>query len=207
MLYGGSSAKGMIDSLRNNRKLLRKNSRFKKDRSFLNLKETDLKGASGKPKFNAYSKEAINKIKSKFRRRRKREKVFIAFLGLLGLLFFIFLGTFLVKDVLQERNDTRQLNIQKQEQAYLKYFEFGDRWFSEGKWKNAIFYYKQGAEKFPNDYEIHYRLVRAYSLHCENDLENCSEAKELLDEMLVKYPDKENDLIEIKELLNLEYGI
>ncbi|MCC4211899.1 tetratricopeptide repeat protein [Leeuwenhoekiella parthenopeia] len=207
MLYGGSSAKGMIDSLRNNRKLLRKNSKFKKDRSFLNLKETDLKGATGKPTFNAYSKEAIRKIKIKFKRRRKREKVFFVFLGFIGLFLFVSLGRLLVKDVLRERNDSRQEQIKKNERLYLKHIEFGDRWFSQGKWKNAIFYYKQGVELYPDNYEINYRLVRTYSLHCKNELENCTEAKALLDDMLIKFSDKETQLAELKEVLNFEYGI
>lgn len=204
---GQGSMMAMIKSLRNNRKLLRKNSRFKKDRSFLNLKETDLKGATGKPTFNAYSKEAIKKIKLKFKRRRKREKVFFVFLGLIGLFLFVTLGRFLVEDALQEQNDSRIELIQKKERLYLKHIEFEDRWFSQGKWKNAIFYYKQGVELYPDDYEINYRLVRAYSLHCKNDLENCAEAKALLDDILIKFSDKETQLSELKEVLNFEYGI
>ncbi len=204
---GEGSMMAMIKSLRNNRKLLRKNSRFKKGRSFLNLKETDLKGATGKPTFNAYSKEAIKKIKSKFGRRRKREKVFLIFLGLIGLFLFVSLGKFLVEDVLQEHNDSRLELIQNKERLYLKHIEFGDRWFSQGKWKNAIFYYKQGVELYPEDYEINYRVVRAYILKCKDDLENCAEAKALLDDMLLKFLDKETQLLELKEVLNFEYGI
>jgi len=206
-MFGSSSAKGMIDSLRNNRKLLRKKSRFKKDRTFLSLNENDLKGAKGKPTFKAYSKEAIKNIKSKFKRRRKRENVFFAFLGLLGLFFSILLGTFLVKDVVQERNKSRQEQIQKNERVYLRYIEFGDRWFSQGKWKNAIFYYKQGVEVYPNDYEMNYRLLRAYCQFCKNDLEDCALAKELLDSLLIRFPEKEVQLSEQKAILNFEYGI
>ncbi len=206
-MFGSSSAKGMIDSLRNNRKLLRKKSRFKKDRTFLSINENDLKGAKGKPTFNAYSKEAIKNIKSKFKRRRKRENVFFAFLGLLGLFFSILLGTFLVKDVVQERNKTRQEQIQKNERVYLIYIEFGDRWFSQGKWKNAIFYYKQGVGAYPNDYEMNYRLLRAYCQFCKNDLEDCGVAKELLDSLLIRFPEKEVQLSELKAILNFEYGI
>ena len=95
---GEGSMKAMIDSLRNNKKLLRNKSRFTKERSFLNLKETDLKGASGKPRFKPYSKEAIKKIKAKFQRKRKQEKVLFAFLGLLFFLLFIFIHHIISKN-------------------------------------------------------------------------------------------------------------
>ena len=199
--------KAMIDSLRNNKKLLRNKSRFTKERSFLNLKETDLKGASGKPRFKPYSKEAIKKIKAKFQRKRKQEKVLFAFLGLLFFLLFIFIGTFLIKEVLQEQNDRKQLNIQKQEQAYLKHIAFGDRWFSESNWHNAIFYYKKALELYPNDYDSSYRLLQAYGQNCEKELEDCAKAKDLLDELLVKFSDKKSELTQLKEVLNYEYGI
>ena len=204
---GEGSMKAMIDSLRNNKKLLRNKSRFTKERSFLNLKETDLKGASGKPRFKPYSKEAIKKIKAKFQRKRKQEKVLFAFLGLLFFLLFIFLGTFLIKEVLQEQNDRKQLNIQKQEQAYLKHIAFGDRWFSESNWHNAIFYYKKALELYPNDYDSSYRLLQAYGQNCEKELEDCAKAKDLLDELLVKFSDKKSELTQLKEVLNYEYGI
>lgn len=204
---GEGSMKAMIDSLRNNKKLLRNKSRFTKERSFLNLKETDLKGASGKPRFKPYSKEAIKKIKAKFQRKRKQEKVLFAFLGLLFFLLFIFIGTFLIKEVLQEQNDRKQLNIQKQEQAYLKHIAFGDRWFSESNWHNAIFYYKKALELYPNDYDSSYRLLQAYGQNCEKELEDCAKAKDLLDELLVKFSDKKSELTQLKEVLNYEYGI
>ena len=204
---GEGSMKAMIDSLRNNKKLLRNKSRFTKERSFLNLKETDLKGASGKPRFKPYSKEAIKKIKAKFQRKRKQEKVLFAFLGLLFFLLFIFIGTFLIKEVLQEQNDRKQLNIQKQEQAYLKHIAFGDRWFSESNWHNAIFYYKKALELYPNDYDSSYRLLQAYGQNCEKELEDCAKAKDLLDELLVKFSDKNSELTQLKEVLNYEYGI
>lgn len=203
---GEGSMKAMIDSLRNNRKLLRNKSRFTKERSFLNLKETDLKGASGKPRFKPYSKETIKKIKAKFQRKRKQEKVLFAFLGLLFFSLFIFIGTFLIKEVLQEQNDRKQLNIQKQEQAYLKHIAFGDRWFSESNWHNAIFYYKKALELYPNDYDSSYRLLQAYGQNCEKELEDCANAKDLLDELLVKFPDKKSELTQLKEVLNYEYG-
>jgi len=204
---GEGSMKAMIDSLRNNRKLLRNKSRFTKERSFLNLKETYLKGASGKPRFKPYSKEAIKKIKAGFQRKHKQEKVLFAFLGLLFFLLFIFLGTFLIKEVLQEQNDRKQLNIQKQEQAYLKHIAFGDRWFSESNWHNAIFYYKKALELYPNDYDSSYRLLQAYGQNCEKELEDCAKAKDLLDELLVKFPGKKSELTQLKDVLNYEYGI
>ncbi len=204
---GEGSMKAMIDSLRNNRKLLRNKSRFAKERSFLNLKETDLKGASGKPRFKPFSKEAVEKIKSKFQRRRKREKVLFAFLGLLIVSLFLFLVTFLINEELQEQENRELITIQKKEQAYLKHIAFGDRWFSESNWHNAIFYYKKALELYPDNYDSSYRLLQAYEQNCEKELEDCATAKDLLDELLVKFPDKKSELTQLKEVLNYEYGI
>ena len=113
----------------------------------------------------------------------------------------------MIKEVLQEQNDRKQLNIQKQEQAYLKHIAFGDRWFSESNWHNAIFYYKKALELYPNDYDSSYRLLQAYGQNCEKELEDCAKAKDLLDELLVKFSDKKSELTQLKEVLNYEYGI
>ena len=68
-----------------------------------------------------------------------------------------------------------------------------------------MLYLKDAKALFPNDYSVNYRLVNAYSLQCEQEFKNCHTAKTLLDTMLVKHPNKQKALLEIKNRLEYEY--
>jgi tetratricopeptide (TPR) repeat protein len=95
------------------------------------------------------------------------------------------------------------LEFKVKEKEFLSFINNGDEWFEKGKWHNSIFYYEKAKEIFPKNYEINYRLVRSYSFQCENEFKNCHEAKKLLEKLFLMFPNKENELLEIKDKIRI----
>lgn len=58
-MLGGGSVQNMIDVLRNNKKLLRRKNMFKKEHTFLSLKQDYLKVSGGRIKFQKSFKRRI----------------------------------------------------------------------------------------------------------------------------------------------------
>lgn len=73
---GGFSAQGMITSLSNNKKLLRRQSIFKPEQTFLHAKQQYLKNASGDFNFKTATKEELAAIRSKIRKRNVQKIIF-----------------------------------------------------------------------------------------------------------------------------------
>ncbi|WP_027391948.1 hypothetical protein [Aquimarina latercula] len=192
----GESIRGVISSLRNNETLLRSKELLEKE----NLKDTE-----GKSSLKKASEEEIQQIGKKIRKENRKEKKILIGIAILITSVFTY---FTINVIRQNTVDTESIEIlkfQEKEKEFLILIEKGDEWFEKGKWSNSIFYYEQAKEVFQKNYEINYRLVRSYSFQCESEFKNCHEAKELLDKLFFMFPDKEKELLEIKEKLEYEY--
>jgi tetratricopeptide (TPR) repeat protein len=198
---GGGSMQGMQNSLNNNKMLLRSKRLFKKERTFLNTKTAYLKAANGKIELRKASPEDLLKIRKKIIKERKRENIVLFSISILLICLFVYFGFKVVQHVNNmEEKEQKALIIQK-ETKYLHYLKKGDRWFEESNWYNAVFNYKKAKAVFPNDYTINYRIINTYTLGCEYNAENCNKAKKLLNELLQKFPDKTNELNQLKKRL------
>tara|TARA_R100000306_G_scaffold260_4_gene638 strand:- start:17335 stop:17949 length:615 start_codon:yes stop_codon:yes gene_type:complete len=202
---GGGSIQGMINSLSNNKKLLRSKRLFSKEKTFLSLKQEYLKAADGKIDFKKATPEQLESIRKKLIKEKKKEA--LLFIGILVIVIGIFsyVGFKLMQPVTVQNKTQQIATFKKKETKYLFFIEKGDEWFKKGRWHNAIFNYKDAKALFPNDYSVNYRLVNAYSLQCEQEFKNCHTAKTLLDTMLAKHPNKQKALLEIKNRLEYEY--
>ena len=69
---GGGSIQGMISSLNNNRKLLRKKRLFRPKKTFLNIKNEYLKSAEGELNLKKATKKQLHEIRVKILKRRKQ---------------------------------------------------------------------------------------------------------------------------------------
>ncbi len=200
---GGGSIKGMATSLSNNKKLLRRKPRFKKERSFLNLKKEYLKAAEGKLELKKLSKDELLKIRKKVILKRKKETykaLLILFISLL--LTTYFMSHFFKNDQIATKNiETAELN--KTTDKYLRLVSDADRWLAKENWHNAIFQYKKAQEFFPEDYAINYKLSYAYFSRCKYEAVDCNKALVLINQLLKKYP-SEIDLLKLKQKLKYE---
>ena len=202
---GDGSIQGMINSLNNNKKLLRSLRLFKKEKTFLNVKKEYLKAAEGKLILREASRVELRQLREKIKKQRRKDNILIIAIWLIASIAFIyFMFTTIREDIVAIKNQ-EALEFSKKEKEFLSLIIDGDEWFKKGKWHNSIFLYEKAKEIFPKNYDVNYRLVRSYGFQCENDYKNCDTAKKLLDELLLIFPNKEKELLEIKEKLEYEY--
>lgn len=212
MFGGGESAQGMITSLKNNKKLLRAKKLFSKERNFLNTKKENLKATEGKLEFKEASKEELERVRNRIINQRKKERLIFIFVTIVVVGAFTFFAIQLIQQNRLAEEQQKALQLQQKtlqqkakEKEFLFFLKNGDDWFEKAKWQNSIFYYKKAKSISPTNYEVNYRLVNSYSLQCEYEFKNCHTAKDLLEELFVKFPDKTKDLLVIKSRLEYEY--
>lgn len=202
---GEGSMQGMITSLSNNRKLLRSKRLFKKERTFLSVKKEYLKAAKGNISFQTASKEEILTVRKKVLNQRRKERNTLIVISTIIVSFFLYFTLILIS-----QNDTvlptyKYKEIKQQKKKFLLHIKDADRLFKNKDWDNSIFYYNKAKTMYPTNYDINYRLVRAYGYSCIYQSKNCYDAKNLLNELFVQFPNKQNELTKIKSLLEYEY--
>ncbi|WP_334113043.1 hypothetical protein [Paucihalobacter sp.] len=202
---GEGSIQGMITTLRNNKKLLRSKRMFKKERSFLNLKQEYFKAAGGRLAFKEASKEDLLKIRQKIIQERTKNTVLFSLVAALIFSCVFYLSIQFLRNERKVEEQQQAAQFKKQEKLFLKYLIEGDEWFEKGSCYNSIFSYERALEIFPDNYDVNYRIVTVYAVQCEMDYKNCFKAKELLESLFVKYPFKKDELIRIKDRLEYEF--
>ncbi|WP_206482238.1 tetratricopeptide repeat protein [Nonlabens ponticola] len=195
----------MITILSNNKKLLRSKRYFHKEKSFLNYKKEYLKAAGGKLKLEQASQEELLKIRKKILANRKRERNIYLFASLLIACICVFSGYWIYKNQDSINSNQQTIIAQEKQQEALRFIQYGDEFYSAGKWNNAIYNYKKARQMVPADFDVNYRLVRTYALQCDREFINCAEAKTLLDKMYTKFPSRTSQLNIVKEQLSYEY--
>ncbi|MCF8371746.1 MAG: tetratricopeptide repeat protein [Bacteroidales bacterium] len=204
VMFGGGAGHilDMIIRLRNNKAMLRKKSMFKKEKSFLNLNNDDFPTSKGKIRIVSATKEQLDKIRIVAREdQRKFRLAFLLVVSTTLVLLIILLNTY--NNATRKPTEENMLEMENDIQLKKKLdFDFfisdGDRWFTQGQWHNAIFQYKKALEVFPNDYDASFRLARTYTYCCEREKENCKEAVQLIDKLLLAFPEDSN-IVDLKE--------
>ncbi|OAD43420.1 hypothetical protein [Polaribacter atrinae] len=203
-MAGGGSIQGMRTSLSNNKRLLRKKSLFRPERTFLSLKSEYIKSAGGEIVLKKATKAQLRTIRLKIIKERER-KFYTICITLLVLLSIIGLVTY---NVSQNNNvtkaDVEKIQLKDKAERSLVYILKGDNWLKERSWHNAIFEYEIANKILPNDYVINHRLANAYSLRCENEFKDCLKGKKLVDRLIKQFPQK-TELLELRERLEYEY--
>lgn len=195
-MFEGRSVRGITIGSSNDKKLLRSKELLKKE---------DLKDTKGKSSLKQATEEELQQIGKKIRKENRKEKKILIGIAILITSVFTYFTINVIRKNTVDKENIEVLKFQEKEKQFLILIEKGDDWFEKGKWYNSIFYYEQAKEVFQKNYDINYRLVRSYSFHCESEFKNCYEAKELLEELFLMFPDKEKELLGIKEKLEYEY--
>ncbi|GGE31196.1 hypothetical protein [Psychroflexus planctonicus] len=205
MFGGGGSIQGMITSLSNNKKLLRSKRLFHKEHSFLKRKQEYVNASGKKTSLKKATKEELLAIRKKVIKERKKQNLLLLSIFILLLTIISYLASISFKQIDLKLEEQKKSEYNKKEKEFLLLVKEGDEWFKKGNWYNSVFKYEKAIKLFPENYDISYRLVNAYSFQCENDFENCQVAKKLLDELFFTFPNKKEELLEIKDRLHLEY--
>ena len=205
MLGGGGKGQDMLNSIRNNKNLLRKKNIFKRERTFLQIKKEYLKATKGEIELKKATKRELAIVRQRVINESRKETSISAAIAIVVLCFFSYLSVQLFKSPPVDNSFDIQKEREKH-QDFLFYISDGDKWFKKQKWHNAIFQYKKALELYPNDYGPSYRLALAYFYQCKSENEGCDECKILLIRLLKAKPN-DPDLIELNQKFKTVYGL
>lgn len=108
---------------------------------------------------------------------------------------------FQIEEYKQELVLKNQLPIKNEK--YLHNLQEGDKWIEQKHWGNAIYYYTNATELFPEDFDANYRLVLAYSNNCKYNNLYCRQGNKL-NLRLLKYFPKNHKLVTLKNIFELK---
>ena len=207
---GLGSVLTMINTLRTNRDLLRKATRFRgKNSMFEKSREISETGVKGKLVFKPSTKEAIEKVRLTMAHENKITRIkntiivlVVVVPALLGGYKLIYgyrkkQKSYVVKQVVLTRE-------QKAEAARAKKDKFdffmadGDSWLNKKNFYTAIYQYENALNLYPDDPEAQYRLAYAHYLQCVVETKGCVESYNLINRMIALYPDNLR-LVELKK--------
>ena len=202
---GEGSIQHMINSLKNNKKLLRRKKSFQK-KSSTSLSKTAL---SNKLKAKKASPELIQKIRRESRIRRMKWTLLYIIIGtgvIVSVSYAVFDFNQSVITKKKQRIKEQKERIKKQELEQLKKsIEKGNAFFEQKKWSDAVEQYYNAYQLAPNQFNIVFKFVETMCLNCDENYENCRDAKKFLDNLYQKYPEKKEKLDELKKYLKYEY--
>ncbi len=212
---GAGHMASMNTILSNNKKLLRKVSIFKKDRSFMSSRKAYLKALDGEVDIKKLSKQELRVIREKVIREWEKEGIRNLIISILILIPILILSYNLYNNFIQYQNkklnenfipdkELEQILINREEQKKIdKYYfliESGDDWIEKRNWKNAVFQYKNAVREFPEKYEANYRLALGYSYNCKFRNKDCDKGLKLVDRLLKVTPNNPN-LLTLKNIM------
>ena len=188
---GGGSILAMIQSLRNNKNLLRKRGLFNRERSFFDRKKEYHRAGNAKLDFKKVSKEDLQIIRKRIIKQRKVKliknwSITIIFFSVLGFGVLKMIGAFDVDQTKIKNTDRLDLVINYED--YNFFIAEGDRWMRLKHWDNAIYQFKKAVELLPIDYDANFKLATAYSNKCQPNHEDCKVGIELTIQLLEIFP-------------------
>ena len=182
-MAGGGGGLGpvlhMINTLRSNRELLKRPTRFnKRGKHFFDKDREDyLTGPKGKINIQPVSKEKLEEYKARNKKERVKEKKRLVILSIITFIILSIVSAQIIISSIKEHqkmitlkeNQKKVLNneIKKKYQFFLN---DGDKWLNERNYYNAIFQYKLAIKTGFNDKEAQERLMYTYCLQCQNEI-------------------------------------
>lgn len=200
---GEGSIMGMIVSLRNNNKLLRKTNPFQRNRSFGKLRDDYIKYSypKGKVESKSISKHELEEIRKRVILENKRENLKIIIFTSIALLVIVGVASAIFIHFRNNNQLLQQRILKQNTEQYLDYISDGDKWLEKKRWNKAIFQYLLAKKIFPNEYNVNYRLVLAYGNNCKFELIGCKPGLDLLNKLKNQFPEK-SELINVQHMFN-----
>jgi predicted Zn-dependent protease len=201
---GGGSIQGMITQYRQNMSLLRRTKLFKKKRPFRSINPEDINIPKTETKTKKATKEQLEIIKKQIIKQGRKDRFFqiVIFAGSIILFSFIAYQVYSIistsnSNEILKKEQLRKRQDQEKNETYINLIVAGDKNLKENKWNNAILYYNEASELFPNGYESKYRLALAMTYRCQHKKVNCKKTKTLIDSLIKDFP-KKSELYELR---------
>lgn len=182
-MAGEGFSKHASTSLRDNRNLRRKKSMFKKERTFLNQKSSEIKTNVDEIVTKKPSKYQLSKIKEAIIDDRRKQMITSLWVVLVCILLFWFFTDKAYESqrqsVIRSVAEVEVVDFKEQLEKYNYLISSGDEWFNKEKFYNAAFQYRLALEVFPQDTIAYQKLIVAYDSNCFHDQRNCGKSQEL----------------------------
>ncbi len=200
---GEGSMQHMINTLRNNKSMLRKKSMFKKERTFLSTRKEYYHAAEGKIDLKKATKEELLLLRKKILKRRKAESIRTWIIVSAFLIPIIMLGVYALntekKKKIEDSETAKEKYLIENLNEYTYLIEEGDKWIAKKNWNNAIYRYEQAVKLFPKNFEANYRLALAYSYSCTYNHKNCEIGSALTGKLLKFFPENQ-DVLKLQKI-------
>ena len=184
-MAGEGFSKHASTSLRDNRNLRRKKSMFKKERSFLNQKSSEIKTNVDHIVTKKPSKYQLSKIREGIIDDRRKQMITSIWVVLICVLLFWFFTDRAYESqrqsVIRSVSEVETVDFQEQLEKYNYLISSGDEWYSKEKYYNAAFQYRLALEVFPKDTIAYEKLISAYDSNCFYNKRNCGKSEELIE--------------------------
>lgn len=184
-MAGEGFSKHASTVLRENRNLRRKKSMFKKERTFLNQKSSEIKTHVDEVVTKKPSKYELSKIRDRVLQDRRKEVILSVWIVLICA-FLIWIFTDMAQKSEAERvirsiAEVEVENFQEKLDKYNYLISSGDEWYDSGKYYNAAFQYRLALEVFPKDTIAYEKLILAYDSNCTYNNRNCGKSQEVIE--------------------------
>jgi len=184
-MAGEGFSKHASTVLRENRNLRRKKSMFKKERTFLNHKSSEIKTHIDEVVTKKPSKYELSKIRTSVLQDRRKEVILSVWIVLIcAFLLWVFADMAYksqAENVIRSAAEVEVENFQEKLDKYNYLISSGDEWYESEKYYNAAFQYRLALEIFPNDTVAYDKLISAYDLNCMHNNRNCGKSQEVIE--------------------------
>ena len=182
-MAGEGFSKHASTSLRDNRNLRRKKSMFKKERTFLNQKSSEIKTHVDEIVTKKPSKYQLSKIREGILDDRRKQAITSLWIVVVCIVLFWFFTDKAYESqrstVMRSVEEVETRDYQEDLKKYTYLITSGDEWYDQEKYYNAAFQYRLALELFPQDTIAFEKLSLAYELNCLHNKRNCGKSEEL----------------------------
>lgn len=189
---GGGAIQDMINSVRNNRALLRKTTIFEGPKHNYAYAKALYEKKKRLLKFKDATPEQLAIIREEIKQDQKR-KTLKAITASLLLVALIFLGVSI--GVMEYRKQRNLETLKKEaitEEAHLRQFvlfsEKADHLYKKQDWDKAAYTYRLALNLKPNHYQTELKLARVLYFNCLYKGKDCFNAMDLTDKLLNQHP-------------------
>ncbi|MGY5353514.1 hypothetical protein [Wenyingzhuangia sp. IMCC45467] len=194
---GEGSMSSMRNILRNNKNLLRKKSMFSNNDTFKSLKKNKDSFEKNRYETKEISESELRILRDKIiKNRRKNIRNIIIFS-----VIFLSVSTLLFFQINSFHKQRKAIpnNEKENNSVYYMHINTGDRFSTKNEWEKAIIKYESAIELLPEKYVAYHRLAFAVVSNCITNKNNCENSEKLVNQIIEKFPEKENEL---KVILN-----
>jgi hypothetical protein len=186
---GGGAIQDMINSMRNNRMLLRKTTIFEQKQFNYRYAKSVYEKEKRLLTFKEAQPAQLSAIRKAVVRQQRRKMLKVVVSSLL-ILFLLVSASLYAVDMYY--NNQKKLALEEMQAAQVQWFmrnkELGDDAFKTAHWDSAILFYSKALEERPNHFEVEMKLTRAYYYNCKYHGSDCFNAIDHTAKLLAQYP-------------------